>query len=110
MDDFFLTRIGFGSLIVASIAIVVAAYIIFRLYGLIAVVAFVFVVSYGYAFILPLMVAVLVTFLMLTFLCIDGLFIEPTAWLLERRSLDKLIKIGALTLLIIGFHFDLLAS
>ena len=40
----------------------------------------------------------------------DVLVIEPIAWLLERKHLGKLIKLGSLVLLIIGFHFDLLAS
>ena len=110
MDEFFRTKIGFGSVVVVSLTTIVTAYIVFKLYGLPGAIAFFFVFSYAYSVILPFMVALLVTFLMTTFVCMDLLFIEPAAWLLERRSLDKLIKIGALTLLIIGFHFDLLAS
>jgi hypothetical protein len=41
---------------------------------------------------------------------VDVLVIEPSAWLLERKQLDKLIKLGSVVLLILGFHFDLLAS
>jgi hypothetical protein len=41
---------------------------------------------------------------------LDILLIEPLAWILERPSLDRLVKLFALLLLIIGFHFDLLAS
>ena len=110
MDEFFRTKIGLCALIAATITIIVVAYVVFRLYGFPAVVAFFFAFSFGYEFILPFMVAIFVTLLMATFVCVDFLFIETTACVLERRSLDKLIKIGALLLLIIGFHFDLLAS
>lgn len=41
---------------------------------------------------------------------VDVLVIEPIAWLLERERVDTLIKCGSVVLLIIGFHFDLLAS
>jgi hypothetical protein len=40
----------------------------------------------------------------------DMLVIEPIAWLLERDALDRWVKVTALVLLLIGFHFDMLAS
>ena len=43
-------------------------------------------------------------------LVIDVVGIKPLAWLLERKALDRLVKLGSLALLIIGLHFDLLAS
>ena len=43
-------------------------------------------------------------------LILELLVIEPMAFVLERKSIDKLIKIGALLLLMTGFTFDLLAS
>lgn len=36
--------------------------------------------------------------------------VETAAWLLERPLLDRWIKLGAFLALVIGFHFDLLAS
>lgn len=41
---------------------------------------------------------------------IDAVLIERIARLLEHKHLDKLIKLGSAVLLILGFHFDLLAS
>lgn len=41
---------------------------------------------------------------------IDMIFFRPLAWLLERESIDKLLKVASFVLLIIGFHFSLLAS
>lgn len=41
---------------------------------------------------------------------IDLFFIESMAWLLDRPQLDKWIKLVALLLLLIGFHFDFLTS
>lgn len=43
-------------------------------------------------------------------LAINSLVIQPTAWLLEHPSLDRDIKIASLILLLVGFHFELLAS
>lgn len=40
----------------------------------------------------------------------DALVIEPLAWILERPLVDRYIKVLSLLLLIIGFHFDILAS
>jgi hypothetical protein len=74
--------------------------------------------SLGYSFLVfviagylaPVLVVSLLASPMFVLLLIDSLVIEPLAWLLERRSLDKLIKLGSFALLLIGFHFDLLAS
>lgn len=38
------------------------------------------------------------------------LIIEPLAWILSRPDLEKLIKVGSILFLLIGFHFDFLAS
>ena len=43
-------------------------------------------------------------------LLIDFLIVEPIAWIIERPHIDKWVKIMAVILLILGFHFDLLAS
>ena len=48
--------------------------------------------------------------LMLALAAGDTLVIRPAAWVLERRQINTLIKIGAVFLLLVGFHFDLLAS
>lgn len=58
----------------------------------------------------PIIITSFIVLPMIILLCVDALFVEPVAWVLERQSLDKLIKTGSLTLLIVGFHFDLLAS
>lgn len=41
---------------------------------------------------------------------VNVLFFQPLAWVLERSSLDQLIKIVSLLFLLAGFHFELLAS
>lgn len=41
---------------------------------------------------------------------VDFILIEPLAWCLERKHIDKWVKIISVILLIVGFHFDLLAS
>lgn len=41
---------------------------------------------------------------------LDIILIEPVAWVLEREYLDKIIKLLAFLALIVGFHFDFLAS
>jgi len=43
-------------------------------------------------------------------LAFDWLVIRPTAWFLELERVDRWIKVAALLLIVIGFHFDLLAS
>ena len=55
--------------------------------------------------------AVFIGFLMILFgIVTDALLIEPIAWVLERPRFDRWLKILALLLLLIGFHFDFLAS
>ena len=116
MDEFFKTKIGCSSVIIALIGSVYLAYLVLKVYGfkvyvfLIGALVFVFVFALSYAFILPLAAALIVTLAMVLLLLVDALFLEPTAWLLERTYLDKTIKAGSLMLLLIGFHFDLLAS
>ena len=41
---------------------------------------------------------------------IDYALVKPLAWMLDRPHIDKLVKIAGVLLLLIGFHFDLLAS
>lgn len=41
---------------------------------------------------------------------IDGLIIEPLAWILERPALDWWVKVFSVLLLMIGFFFDMLGS
>lgn len=56
-----------------------------------------------------LTVVIVIVFSVLSVI-IDWFLIEPVAWFLERPRLDKLIKVGSLVVLGVGFHFDLLAS
>jgi hypothetical protein len=41
---------------------------------------------------------------------VDAAILEPVAWVLDREAVDKVIKSVSFLALIIGFHFDLLAS
>jgi hypothetical protein len=43
-------------------------------------------------------------------LIIDLLLIAPIAWILDKEYLGKWIKVASIIMLLIGFHFDLLAS
>ncbi|PSN17972.1 hypothetical protein C7271_14950 [filamentous cyanobacterium CCP5] len=43
-------------------------------------------------------------------LATNSLIIKPIAWFLEHPSLDRFTKIISLLLLLVGFHFELLAS
>jgi hypothetical protein len=43
-------------------------------------------------------------------LFIDYLMIKPLAWILEREEIERLIKVISVAVLLVGFHFDLLAS
>jgi hypothetical protein len=51
-----------------------------------------------------------VTLSMLAMMLLDVIVIERVARVLEHYRFEKLIKALALLLLIISFHFDLLAS
>jgi hypothetical protein len=58
----------------------------------------------------PIVTFILVVSYLLLGLLVDSLLIEPLAWMLERESFDRVIKVVSLLLLATGFHFDLLAS
>lgn len=58
----------------------------------------------------PLVTVLTIILLILSGLAINSLFIKPLAWTLEHPSLDRLSKITSLCLLLLGFHFELLAS
>jgi hypothetical protein len=58
------------------------------------------------SFCVPLLIIALATLGLL----FDLAIIEPVARIVDRDALDRLIKIGCLLLLVLGFHFDLLAS
>ena len=64
----------------------------------------------GYVLLAPLFAAALILVPTILLLLLDMIVVEPFAWLLERPLLDKLIKSLSLVFLIVGFHFDLLAS
>lgn len=57
-----------------------------------------------------LVIATVVSLFLLAAVCFDLLIIEPIAWLIDRPALDKLGKVLGVTLVIVGFHFDLLGS
>ena len=41
---------------------------------------------------------------------LQAVVLRPLAWALERESIDRWIKLLAVALLVLGFHFDLLAT
>ena len=63
-----------------------------------------FMIFGGWALII--LVAPLVFVVMLS--ALNGLILEPFAWLMERG--DKGVKLVSFGLLLFGFHFDFLAS
>lgn len=58
----------------------------------------------------PIVTVLVIVVLILLGLLINSIFVKPLAWTLENPSLDRLTKIASLFLLLIGFHFELLAS
>jgi hypothetical protein len=58
----------------------------------------------------PLITFTIITLVSLIGLIVDTLFIEPISWAMVRPSLDRWVKVLSVTLIIVGFHFDLLAS
>lgn len=58
----------------------------------------------------PVITVSMIMILILSGLIINSMFIRPLAWTLEHPSLDRFTKIISLFLLLIGFHFELLAS
>lgn len=72
----------------------------------------VLVLSGIFAFLYSLLLIGPILIVMMIFLAyiLYLLFIKPLAWLLTRPYLNTFIKIASLSLLLIGFFFDLLAS
>lgn len=58
----------------------------------------------------PIITVLTIVVLILLGLLINSAFVKPLAWTLENPSLDRFTKIASLFLLLIGFHFELLAS
>lgn len=58
----------------------------------------------------PMLIAVVSSILAITVLAIDLLIIDPIAYLLRRKKLEKWISVISFGFLLIGFHFDLLSS
>lgn len=58
----------------------------------------------------PIATVLLVIGLTLMGLVVNTALIKPAAWILEHPSLDRSTKIASLLLLLVGFHFELLAS
>lgn len=58
----------------------------------------------------PLLTVLTIATFALIGLIINSSCVEPLAWFLEHPSLDRFTKIASLLLLLIGFHFELLAS
>ena len=58
----------------------------------------------------PLITVLTILVFTLTGIIINSVLIKPLAWVLEHPSLDRSTKIASLLFLLIGFHFELLAS
>jgi hypothetical protein len=58
----------------------------------------------------PILTTLAVVLLFTVAKVIDGVLIQPLAWALDREDVAMLTKIASVILLMIGFHFDLLAS
>lgn len=58
----------------------------------------------------PIFTVLTVMSLTMLGLAVNSFVIKPMAWVLEHPSLDRFMKITSLLLLLIGFHFELLAS
>ncbi len=58
----------------------------------------------------PIFTVLIVISLTAVGLAVNSILIKPLAQVLENPSLDRFIKIISLLLLLIGFHFELLAS
>ena len=58
----------------------------------------------------PITTALLIIIFSVVGVFIDSVLIEPLAWVLEREGVEKALKIISVLLLVLGFHFDLLAS
>lgn len=98
----------------AVIAVVWAAYVAMQGWlqqGLVAaVVGGLLTLVLGYMVLVPLALLTINLALMLALAVGDTLVIRPIAWILERRRINTLIRIEAVFMLLVGFHFDLLAS
>lgn len=58
----------------------------------------------------PILTVITVIGAAISGLLINAVLIQPLAWILEHPSLDRLTKIASFLLLLVGFHFELLAS
>lgn len=106
---YFKSRISFLAFFLA-IGLGVSVFLLYRPNIVFRIIVAVLVFVFAFSFITPIIAAILWSLPMIIMLLVDVVLIEPTAWLLEREAIDKLIKVGSILLLLIGFHFDLLAS
>jgi hypothetical protein len=58
----------------------------------------------------PIITVLVIIMFALGGLTINFVFIKSLAWILEHPSLDQITKLTSLFLLLVGFHFELLAS
>jgi hypothetical protein len=58
----------------------------------------------------PLVTVLAIMLLTVFGLVINWIFIKPLAWILEHPAFDRWVKIASLLFLLVGFHFELLAS
>lgn len=61
-------------------------------------------------FISPLVTLLIIVAFTAAGLAIDGLLIEPLAFMLDRPNLARVVKVTSVVLLVAGFHFDLLVA
>lgn len=103
-----LDRLNYAVCLLLTILIVVTADLF--AFGWIFPVEFVVIYIGLLVSIAPLLTVLSVVSLTFLGLLINTILIKPVAWVLEHPALDRDTKIASLLLLLVGFHFELLAS
>ena len=67
-------------------------------------------ISVSFFFITPLLMPIAIVVLIISLTIVDLFVFKPMAWLLEKKEVENWIRVISLFLLLIGFHFDFLAS
>jgi len=98
-------------ILAATLAIALAVLLIVRTGDLLsALFCGVLVYAYGGGSVMPLVTVMMTLIAVAVGLVIDLLVIEPVAWFIEHERVENRIKAFSILLLVVGFHFDLLAS
>lgn len=110
IDQFYETRLGIFTLFVWMLSLIIIFTIYFYQDGIKeAFFASIIWLSFG-GIGLALLFAAIFIFISFLLALVDFILIRPFSRLLEHKYMGKIIKIISLTLLLTGFHFDLLAT